>query len=111
MKKSLFAFSILASLSFSTSGQAQSFSILGAGASACSKYLSDSAASPAYQSVYLNWAMGYFTAINVSNAPKAGAKTINGTSGVESALKGFCLANPNKNFSDAVLSFALQALK
>jgi len=85
--------------------------ILGAGGSSCAKYLADAASSPAFQSVYLNWAMGYFTAINVSNAVKAGTKTINSSNGVDQALKTFCQANPNKNFSDAVLAFALVSLK
>lgn len=81
--------------------------ILGAGGSPCAKYLSDSASSPAFASVYLNWAMGYFTAVNLSNATKPGSRSIQNPNGVEAALQRFCQANPEKNFSDAVLSYVI----
>ncbi|MFO1464499.1 MAG: hypothetical protein U1F66_12065 [bacterium] len=111
MKKSLIGIALTGILAAASTGWAQNITILGAGGSTCAKYLGDSASSPAFQSVYLNWAMGYFTAINVSNAAKAGAKTLNSTSGIEASLKAFCQANPEKNFSDAVLAYALLNLK
>ncbi len=111
MKKSLIGIALTGILAAASTGWAQNITILGAGGSTCAKYLGDSASSPAFQSIYLNWAMGYFTAINVSNAAKAGAKTLNSTSGVEASLKAFCQANPEKNFSDAVLAYALLSLK
>ncbi len=85
--------------------------VLGAGASSCTRYLADTQASPAYQGVYSNWALGYLTALNVINSGKPGAKILSDAAGLDLKLKAFCAANQAKSYSDAVTALAVEYFK
>jgi hypothetical protein len=106
----LFLFMLLVSFSMPKQTHAQgpgTATILGAGGSSCPKYLNDIQSSPAFQSLYLNWAMGYFTALNVMNALKPGAKTMTGPQGVEDWLKTYCNTHALNSFADAVMALGV----
>jgi len=95
-------------ISLTSWAQLGSVSILGAGASTCSKYLLDSQGSQALQGVYGNWALGYMTALNVINSGKPGSKMMSDATGLTNRINTFCLANQSKTFSDAVTAAALE---